>query len=207
MMRIILLDVGNVLLSVDFLAFCRRVVPEGVAELHEVRSKYCEGELKASFERGMITPADYLGMIQSDPLTATMSHEEIEERWQNIFTLVQGAEEGVAALAGNHRIWIMSDTDPLHVSWFMNHFPLLRQKERYYLSYEHGFLKNSPEAFRHVLSHSGVPAEEFILIDDKPENCRSAALSGIRSILFNSWPETLAALASLHVSRRAPHQE
>ena len=207
MMSIILLDVGNVLLSVDFLAFCRRVLPEGVTELHEVRRKYCEGELKASFERGLITSADYLCMIQSDPLTATMSLEEIEERWQNIFSLIQGAEEGVELLGRNHRIWIMSDTDPLHVNWFMSRFPLLRQRERYYLSYEHGFLKNSPEAFRHVLSHSGVPAEKFILIDDKPENCRSAALSGIRSILFNSWPETIAALASLHSSDCTPSQE
>ena len=145
-------------------------------------------------------------MIQRDPLTATLSHEEIEVRWQDIFTLVSGAEEALAQLALTHRIWLMSDTDPLHVSWFMEHYPLLQQRERYYFSYEHGFLKSSPEAFRHVLTHSGVPAEEFLLIDDKPENCRSAALLGIQSILFQSWPETIARLASLP-SRCKPDRE
>ncbi|NMW20268.1 MAG: HAD-IA family hydrolase [Chlorobiaceae bacterium] len=196
-MSIILLDIGNVVASVDFLRFCTAVVSEGNSDPHALSKKYCEGELKVRFDQGIIAPLDYLCMIGRDSMTGSMSHGEIRERWQNVFTPLTGAEEAVEALSREHRIWIMSDTDPLHFAHLKHHYPLLSNRERYYLSYEHGFLKSSPEAFQHVLEDSGLGAHEFVLIDDKHENCRSAATVGIKSILFDSWSDTIIALAAL----------
>lgn len=193
-MSTILLDIGNVLVSVDFLSFCRGVLPDGSADEQSICQKYCQGELKSRFDRGMIAPYDYMAMISADPATQSSCSLEIRVKWQNIFTPMLGAEYGVEILGREHRLWIMSDTDPLHFLFLLNNFPLLKGRERYYLSYEHGVLKNSPEAFRNLLSDSGVPAEEFLLIDDRPENCKAASEAGIRSIRFTSWPETLAAI-------------
>ncbi len=196
-MSIILLDIGNVIASVDFLRFCRGVVLDASSDLQAVSRKYCEGDLKLKFDQGIIAPLDYLCMIGRDSLTASMSHGEIRELWQNVFSLLEGAEEGVETLSREHQLWIMSDTDPLHFAFLLSHYSFLRERERYYLSYEHGFLKSSPEAFEHVLNDSGLPAHEFVLIDDKPENCSSAAAVGIKSIRFETWPETITALAAL----------
>jgi len=193
-MSIILLDIGNVIVSVDFLSFCRGFSSCGSGDEESLFQKYCLGDLKSRFERGMISPYDYLAMIGSDSMTAGTDLREIRVKWQNIFAAMDGADQGVELLGKKHRIWIMSDTDPLHFAFLLNNFPLLRGRERYYLSYEHGFLKQSPEAFRHVLSDSGLPAEEFLLIDDRPENCKAASEAGIRSIRFTSWPEILAAI-------------
>ena len=183
--------------SVDFLRFCRGVVLDASSDLQAVSRKYCEGDLKLKFDQGIIAPLDYLCMIGRDSLTASMSHGEIRELWQNVFSLLEGAEEGVETLSREHQLWIMSDTDPLHFAFLLSHYSFLRERERYYLSYEHGFLKSSPEAFEHVLNDSGLPAHEFVLIDDKPENCSSAAAVGIKSIRFETWPETITALAAL----------
>jgi len=196
-MSIILLDIGNVIASVDFLRFCRGVVLDASSDLQAVSRKYCEGDLKLKFDQGIIAPLDYLCMIGRDSLTASMSHGEIRELWRNVFSLLEGAEEGVETLSREHQLWIMSDTDPLHFAFLLSHYSFLRERERYYLSYEHGFLKSSPEAFEHVLNDSGLPAHEFVLIDDKPENCSSAAAVGIKSIRFETWPETITALAAL----------
>ena len=196
-MSISLLDIGNVIASVDFLRFCRGVVLDASSDLQAVSRKYCEGDLKLKFDQGIIAPLDYLCMIGRDSLTASMSHGEIRELWQNVFSLLEGAEEGVETLSREHQLWIMSDTDPLHFAFLLSHYSFLRERERYYLSYEHGFLKSSPEAFEHVLNDSGLPAHEFVLIDDKPENCSSAAAVGIKSIRFETWPETITALAAL----------
>ena len=148
-------------------------------------------------EQGIIPPLDYLCMIGRDSLTGNMSHGEIRERWQDVFSPMDGAEEGVEILSREHRLWIISDTDPLHFAFLQTKYPLLRERERYYLSYEHGFMKSSPEAFQHVLNDSGIAAHEFILIDDKPENCSAAESVGIKSIRFTTWPETITALAAL----------
>ena len=196
-MSIILVDIGNVIVSVDFLRVCWGVLAESSSDLQAVYRKYCEGELKTKYEQGIIAPLDYLCMISRDSLTGNMSHGEIRERWQDVFSPMDGAEEGVEILSREHRLWIISDTDPLHFAFLQTKYPLLRERERYYLSYEHGYMKSSPEAFQHVLNDSGIAAHEFILIDDKPENCSAAESVGIKSIRFTTWPETITALAAL----------
>ncbi len=149
------------------------------------------------FDQGIIPPLDYLCMIGRDSLTGNMSHGEIRERWQDVFSPMKEAEAGVETLSKKHKLWIMSDTDPLHFAFLLTKYPLLKERERYYLSYEHGFLKSSPEAFQHVLNDSAMAAHEFILIDDNLENCQAAQSVGIKSIRFVTWPETLAALEAL----------
>jgi len=194
-METILLDIGNVLVRVDFMRFARSVaVPEeGAAE--EVFRKYSAGPEKAAFDTGRIGPGEFLSILSSDPLVRSMTEGELALRWEGIFSPLPGAAEGVAALARRARIWIMSDTDPLHFDRLLSSVPELRGRERYYLSYEHGFLKSSPDAFRHVLADSGVPAGRCTLIDDRRENCRAAESAGMRAVRFTSWPEALHAAA------------
>ena len=193
-MSIILLDIGNVLVSVDFMRFCRDVALESVSGAQEIYRKYCIGELKEKLETGLIAPFEYLDVIARDPHSRAMPLHELKLRWQDIFEPLEGAVEAVKRLKGNHSLWIMSDTDPLHFTFLLNNYPLLRGADRYYLSFEHGNMKNSADAFGHVLESSGRGADEFILIDDKPENCASASTVGIESLLFRNWQDTLALL-------------
>jgi HAD superfamily hydrolase (TIGR01509 family) len=190
-MSIILLDIGNVVVSVDFLAFCNDVALDPVSGAQEIYQKYCIGEFKDKLETGFIAPFEYLDMIARDPHSRPMPLHELKHRWQNIFALQEGAHESVSQLKEKHSVWIMSDTDPLHFTFLLNNYPLLRGADRYYLSFEHGNMKYSADAFAHVLASSGLGAHEFILIDDKPENCASASTVGIESILFQNWEDTL----------------
>ncbi len=193
-MSIILLDIGNVVVTVDFLVFCNAVAMDPVSGAQEIYRKYCIGEFKDKLETGFVASFEYLDAIARDPHSRTMPLHELKHRWQNIFALQEGAHESVSQLKEKHSVWIMSDTDPLHFTFLLNNFPLLRGADRYYLSFEHGKMKNSAEAFAHVLESSGRGADEFILIDDKAENCASASRAGIESILFQNWEDTLALL-------------
>jgi FMN phosphatase YigB (HAD superfamily) len=191
-MGIILLDIGNVVVSVDFMPFCKAVSRNGDSGALSIMGRYCEGDLKDRFDSGMVSQHEFLGMIASDPLTVDIPLQELRFAWQDIFTLQPGCIEAIKLLQASHAVWIMSDTDPLHFAFLINTFPVLRSMERYFLSYEHGFLKRSTDAFRHVLDCSGIDAREFILIDDRPINCAAGRSAGIESILFRNWPETLA---------------
>jgi len=193
-MSIILLDIGNVVVSVDFLPFCRAVARDPVAGAQEIFRKYCAGELKEKLETGVISPFEYLEIISRDPHSREIPQRELRVFWQDIFCLQQGALEAVKQLKERHSVWVMSDTDPLHFTFLLNNYPLLRSMDRYYLSFEHGKMKSSADAFEHVLESSGCEAGEFILIDDKPENCESALKVGIRSLLFDNWKDILALL-------------
>lgn len=193
-MSIILLDIGNVLVSVDFMRFCRDVALDSVLGAQEIYRKYCTGELKEKLETGFIAPFEYLDVIARDPHSRALPLHELKLRWQDIFEPIEGAVEAVKRLKERHAVWIMSDTDPLHFTFLLNNYPVLRGADRYYLSFEQGKMKNSVEAFKRVLENSGCGADEFVLIDDKEENCASASEAGIRSILFHNWRDTLALL-------------
>jgi FMN phosphatase YigB (HAD superfamily) len=193
-MSIILLDIGNVMVSVDFLPFCRAVALDRDSDCGKIYEAYCAGELKDGLDRGSIAPFEYLAMIASDPHARALPLDELRERWQNIFEPLAGCREAVGLLKERHSIWTMSDTDPLHFAFLLNTVPELRTMDRYYLSYEHGRLKSTVDAFNHVLESSAREAGELILIDDKAENCACAEAVGIRTILFRNWPDTLAGL-------------
>ncbi|WP_244924408.1 haloacid dehalogenase [Chlorobium phaeovibrioides] len=200
-MGIILLDIGNVMVRVDFDAFSSAVAVPGDGVSHEIFNRYCTGSLKSQLDRGLLDPAVFIDRMAEDPLVRPMPRQELVRAWQEIFFPLEGAQEGVRALEQEHRHWIMSDTDPLHFDSLLRTVPHLANHERYYLSFRHGSLKSSNEAFRHVLTDSGVHPDQLLLIDDRQENCDSAAHEGIGSVLFSSWPETLLAVQNFSPSR------
>ena len=192
-MGIILLDIGNVLVKVDFMPFCCAVCRDAESGAARLMARYCQGELKDRHDTGRIASFDYLDMIAADPLTLDLPPRQLRLAWQDIFTPLPGSEAAVGQLRQRHELWIMSDTDPLHFAFLLDRFPLLRTMDRYLLSYEHGWLKRSPEAFRYALELAGGrDASGLLLIDDRQVNIGSCRSVGINSILFRSWRETLA---------------
>lgn len=196
-MSIILLDIGNVIVDVDFQRFCRSVARDRASGAARIFERYCTSELKNRFDRGLVAPFDYLGLIAGDADTRSMSPGELKTAWQDIFIPKPEAGDAVRRLRENHTLWIMSDTDPLHVTFLFNRCQELKLAERYWFSFEHGHLKREKEAFQQVLAAAGRPAGEFILIDDRQDNCRCAETCGIRTILFRNWPEALERLKDL----------
>ncbi len=191
-MSIILLDIGNVLVNVDFMPFFRAVCRDVESGAEQLMERYCQGDLKEQHDTGQIASLDFLRMIAADPLTRDLPLHQIRLAWQDIFTPTPGSVEALSQLRRHYELWIMSDTDPLHFAFLLDRFPLLRNMDRYLLSYEHGHLKRSPEAFRHVLDLAERDVSELLLIDDRQVNTDSCRMVGIESILFRSWPETIA---------------
>ncbi len=191
--KVILLDIGNVIINVNFGAFCSAVAisPEAEKTVHQ---KFCTGSLLEDFNKGAVAVVDFLETVLADPVVRTMTAHELKSAWQRIFSLKEGALEGIGRLKERFTVWIMSDTDPLHFTFILNTFPVMRTLDRYFLSYEHGSLKNSPDAFRHILDTTDSEACELLLIDDKPENCSTSKNAGIESIQFTSWNDTLEKL-------------
>ncbi len=191
-MGIVLLDIGNVIVDVDFHRFCRSVARDGERGAETILGRYCEGGHKLSFDRGLIAPHEYLAMIARDPDVRTMPRSELRFLWQDIFSLKKGVAEAVEMLRRKHHLWIMSDIDPLHFASLLNGFPVLKRAERYLLSYEHGWLKREPEAFRMVLDSSrGMVPGDFVIIDDREDNCRCAEDCGIKAHHFKGWAQAL----------------
>ncbi len=194
-MGIILLDIGNVIVEVDFNRFCSSVSRHGAAGAERLFNRYCVSEVKLRFDKGLVAPAEYLSMMAGDPDIRRMPVNELKTAWQDIFTLKEGIEDALLRFRDRHAIWITSDTDPLHFTFLLNNFPVLKQADRYLLSYEHGYLKREPGAFHQILgSVCSRQPDEFLLIDDREDNCRCADACGIPAHLFTGWPRAFEEL-------------
>jgi len=186
-MEIALIDVGNVLLDVDFHKFCSKAAQiMGIGE-DRIFPHFCSGPLKEELDKGLRSPASFLEQAAS-ACNAGMNYHELKECWSDIFTLSNEAISAVTHLRPHFKLWIMSDTDPLHFNYFQNRFPLMRSFDQYILSYATGYLKSEEEAFR---AFAQDPHNSYTLIDDKEINCATARRCGLASVHFQNWSQAL----------------
>jgi len=183
-MRVMLLDIGNVILNFDFSVFCKKLSHGDKAKESFILNKYCNGKYKENFDRGNLSPSEFFNMIEVDTQVDSAS---IIKYWKNIFSEVDGGCESIDKLKKYYSIWIVSDTDPVHFDYFLNKYSGAGRFDRHYTSFSIGILKNDPGFFRHILKSGGLSPSDCILVDDKYDNCNVANLAGIESILFRDW--------------------
>ncbi len=202
-MDILLLDIGNVIVSVDFGPFCRAVAGDREDAGGVVRSRYCDGSLKDRLDRGALAPDEFLRAMADDPATVDAPTTFFRDAWQGIFSPMPGSLDGIRALRERYRIWIMSDTDPLHYAHLVERYSPVREAERRFLSFEHGFLKREPAAFVHVVESSGIDPGRFTLLDDRQVNVDACRRAGMQGILFTSWDEPGGSATGIPTGGRA----
>jgi len=65
------------------------------------------------------------------------------------------------------------------------------------LSFETGFLKPQPEAYRAAAASLQVPARNCIVIDDQEKRCQGATAVGMRSIVYQNFDQLKRDLESV----------
>ncbi|MGR9052090.1 MAG: HAD family hydrolase, partial [Gammaproteobacteria bacterium] len=129
-MKIILLDVGNVLLTVDFSGFCKTLAGGDPALEKVIEQRYCRGLHKEDLDSGKTTPAQFFQTVASDPDTADIGLEAIEAHWVDLFTVIEDAPASVETLKSRYTVWIASDTDPAHFRHYSQRYPFIGQNDR-----------------------------------------------------------------------------
>ncbi len=179
---IILFDLGNVLVKVDYAAFLRTLgfdheMTEG--ELYHL----LEDESRA-FEMGKATAEEFLQVINAK-LGKSYTFDQFRKAWVSILpSPVLGVPELVERLAPSYRLMLLSNTNELHFHHLDEMLPVLKRFERYFLSYEIGVLKPDPAVYQVVLTNVDVPPQQILFIDDLKQNIRTAEAAGMSGIVF-----------------------
>ena len=183
------LDLGNVLLRVDWQGFVRgacRALPEADPAL---LLRWCTSPEKLELDRGWLAPLAFLERLGrrvgvADPRLAAL---ELLEPWTDIFTVLPGGPEAVARLAAQGELWLLSDTDPAHMARALNDHPFLRGFDRYLLSYARGCVKTDVGAFEPLLAELRA-GRSVRFFDDRPDIIAAARAAGVDAVLFEGWP-------------------
>jgi FMN phosphatase YigB (HAD superfamily) len=186
MTKCIIFDLGRVLVPFDFNRAWLTMETLSGLPTAEIRQRMADIGCFAEFEKGLITPEEFLARVCKS-LDISMARDDFDELWNSIFlphTLVR--EELLESLALRYRLVLLSNTNVIHFRFLRERYPLLRHFHGYVLSYEEGVMKPDPAIYRKAVAVAGCGAEACLFFDDIPENVEGAVAAGLPAVLFTS---------------------
>ncbi len=177
---LLVFDLGNVLVDVDFERWVAGAVAAGLAE--DVARAAPSTPPKHDLDRGRLSPRAFLGGLAGDA-----DVEALLKSWTAIFTPRPAAARALAELrAAGRELWMLSDTDPAHFARVLDDHPWLRGFDRYLLSFERGRVKADPGAFDELAAvvAAGRPV---VFWDDRADLVAAARAAGVDARLFTTW--------------------
>jgi FMN phosphatase YigB (HAD superfamily) len=189
--RCLLLDLGQVVIGIDFTAFARRMRDLTGLEAGQLRETITGDGLAHRYETGLIDSAEFHREV-CRRVRSNIPWAAFLDAWNSIFVPEPLLPERmILSLARRNPLWALSNTNRLHFEFVSANFPVLRHFTGFVLSYEVGFAKPDPAIYRLALDRAGVKAAEAVFVDDLAANVEAARALGIDAFQFLN-PDQLA---------------
>ncbi len=197
----ILLDLGGVLIDVDYHAAAREFEKLGFADFDRLYSKAKQDHLFDGFETGALSPAqfrDRIRQLHGSPLTDA----QVDHCWNAMLGSIPSERiDLVKRLKERYEVLMLSNTNAIHVPAF----EAIVSKENgitdfkglfdgAYYSCEMGMRKPDVEIFLHVLSLHGADPKRTLFIDDSIQHVEGAQKAGLHAEHLDLAKEDLFAL-------------
>jgi len=175
--KAILFDLGGVLVDWDGISPLIDLTDGSITPEH-ARRFWLESLWVKRFETGSCSDLDFAKGVIKDLNLKLSPREFIKEfsSWDR--GPFKGASEILKKLQKNFQLYCLSNNNRIH--W---HHPDIQALLKYFLktfvSFETGYMKPDPSAFKHVLYHIPETADEILFIDDNPECVKTASKLGL----------------------------
>jgi putative hydrolase of the HAD superfamily len=184
----IILDLGGVLIDVDYQRTAKEFQALGCGNFDQLYSKAKQSKLFDSFETGLISPPEFCQQVRglvSDDLTDV----QIISAWNSMLgSIPQERIELLKELKERYQLLLLSNTNAIHVPAFEH----IIAKENgihdfkglfdgAYYSCEIGLRKPHSEAFDFVLEQHGANKARTLFIDDSIQHVEGARESGVHA--------------------------
>jgi HAD superfamily hydrolase (TIGR01509 family) len=185
MIRVVIFDMGKVLVWFDNAIFFRKLAV--LADLPEDRVReaaHVKLELVQSFDRGVVTPAEFKDRVCS-ALGLSLSYSRFYEIFNDVYTPNRPALDIARRLkAAGYVLVLLSNCDPERAAFIQKTFPETLVFDIRIVSYEVKLLKPEPAIYFLALQRAGAKAEECVFIDDMAVNVEAARALGIASLHY-----------------------
>ncbi len=186
MIKNIICDLGNVLVNVEYERFIKKLKASGVSD--ETYMNFFKGGnyRLLGYESGDIDTDEFITRCL-DGLCLKMAREEFSASFNGMFSEIANMSSLVRKLKeeGKYRLFLLSNTSPLHFEYIKNNYDYVNLLEKFALSYELKCLKPDDIIYSRTIEHLGIVPEESVFIDDLPENCEAAEKAGIKTICYD----------------------
>ncbi len=194
MINAIIFDFGDIFLNKNQEAQIKALKDLGLIEWNDELEK-----LEKKFETGNVNEDAFLKGIQKHIPKATK--EQIREAWnKGIEDFPLYRLEFLQKLSTNYRLFLLSNTDPIHIEKFEHdagasfYSDFYQCFEKVYFSHEIGVRKPDAEAYNYLINNHDIQPKRTLLIDDKKFNTDAAEKLGFRVWTLNPEKEDVTEL-------------
>ncbi len=175
----ILVDIGNVLMTFDFLPAMKELAPSFGDDFEAPFELLMEK--KDDFERGLLSETEYITWA-SDILRFTGTHDEFKTAWNSIFTPNQlmWNDLKISMELGLKHV-IFSNTNAIHAPWLMKNCPLLPKFDGYVFSHQVGAIKPQAPIYQYAIEQFNLDPSKTLYIDDLLPNIIQGQEWGLHS--------------------------
>lgn len=195
--KVIIFDLGNVIVFVDHRNICEGISQWGVSAQDIHRYIFIEG-IEAEFDKGQISPFDFYERIKKR-FDLDLEFGDFIKVWSSGFSLNEDIFPLIKDLKSYYRLCLLSNTNQIHFEHVKNCLPILTEFEAFFLSFRLGVRKPDPSIFQMSIDFMKVMPQECVYIDDVEDFVESAGQLGINGITFKDVPTLKKSLHALEV--------
>ena len=188
--RLILLDVGKVLIDFDFRIAVKNLQKLFPVDMLKMVRLFKTSSLADDWDKGLLSPEQFFREVQRE-MDLPIDMERFASIWNGIFTEKRKMIELARSLNQNYKVFLLSNTNPWHAEYLRRNFSWTTGFDGFIASCEVRLLKPDPEIYKLALKKAGAGAEDTFYIDDVPENVRAAKKLGMETHLFTHYESLL----------------
>ncbi|MDR1847455.1 MAG: HAD family phosphatase [Bacteroidales bacterium] len=198
MIKNLILDLGGVILNVDYWEIVEKFRSYGIENFESVYTQAQQADIIDRFEEGTISLPDFRNGIR-DLVKTNLTDKQIDEAWMAmILDLPKENVELLGLLKLKYNLFLFSNTNELHIEFLKKDFE--RQCgfdvfkhcfTKTYFSNEIHLKKPDLKAFNYILNDAGLNPDETLFIDDSPQHVEGAKKTGLQTYWLNRKVENL----------------
>lgn len=186
----LIFDLGDVIIPIDLTAPVRNFAMLANMSEEDVRAIWKQHDIWNRYETGLVDDEafrDHVRQLMGN--RDEWADEVIDTAWNSVLLdLPVERVERIKELAANYRLFLLSNTSPIHIRQVNQLLVNLNQPtledlfERVFYSYDVRMAKPSSDIYEHVLTEAGLVAQETAFFDDNAANIQAAAGLGIQAV-------------------------
>ncbi len=198
MTKAVLLDLGNVVLGVDFRRVFQSWADSAGVSTDRFYGRWQMDDAYKAHERGEITFDAYTRHL-AVTFEVDLTHEEWETGWNDIWTSpFHSVVELLPAVSAQLPLYCFTNTNDTHTRfWRREYADALESFEHIFVSSEIGGRKPDRSAFHQVCAEMNHTPGDVLFVDDSRENVNGALRAGLNSRHVQTEAEVVDTLRRL----------
>ena len=188
--KVLLFDLGGVLIDVDYHKTITAFSQLGVAHPSELYNQFGQNQLFDQYEKGEVS-SDYF-IQQLKPLTNEgVSEAQVIEAWNAMIGAFPIEKlDFITLLSKQYKCFLLSNTNEIHLEKVVVNLkdtPYEKLDDLFVKCfYSHLIGKRKPDVdtFNWVINQMGVKAEDTLFIDDSPQHIEGALKAGLEAVYY-----------------------